>query len=127
MMRSAELEVRPPWIPGCRKPFNTAPGSGWLNTANALGFGENGKELDADRQAFLDFTTLVDALAAEDLKSVPFVAEQYAIRASVVDPTQPTDVVPNEIAWPDGTGVKLADASDCAVVDAKALGTAFAA
>src|SRR5256885_14473173 len=36
MIRSAEFEVSPPCMPGCRKPFISAPGSGWLNSASGI-------------------------------------------------------------------------------------------
>lgn len=53
-------------------------------------------------------------------------AQRYAIRARVADETAPTDgITPNELDWPAASGVVLADASECAVVEAAAIGNLF--
>jgi len=101
-------------------------GASYTHSAYALGF--DPKELDADRQAFVDYVGILDALAAEDLASVPFAADQYAIMATPEEQAgDPGDgIVPNEIAWPSGTGVTLVTAAECQVVQASTLGTTFA-
>lgn len=101
-------------------------GTSYTHNAYALGF--DPKELDADREAFAGYVEILDAFAAEDHGSVPFAADQYAIRATPADLAgDPGDgIVPNEIAWPSGTGVTLAAAAECQVVEATTLGTTFA-
>ncbi|MEN9644036.1 MAG: hypothetical protein RL238_705 [Actinomycetota bacterium] len=71
-----------------------------------------------------DLETLVGAehLGAE----APLVASQYRFQAMVVDPAQYTDIEPTVVPWPAGTGVVLADAAECGVVAADAVGSLFA-
>lgn len=71
-----------------------------------------------------DLQTLVGAehLGAE----APLVATQYRFQALAVDPAQYTDVAPTVVPWPADTGVVLADATECAVIDASKGDALFA-
>lgn len=70
-----------------------------------------------------DLSGLVGAehLGAE----APLMAAQYRFQAMPVDPGQFTDVAPTVVPWPADTGVVLADAAECAVVDAAKVDTLF--
>lgn len=101
-----------------------ANGETYTHDAYALGIG--GTETDPDRIAFQKFVELLEPLAAGLPDSKPFAAERYAIRATNAAEAPPTDgVTPNEVPWPAATGVSLAAASKCAVVDAADLGALF--
>lgn len=73
--------------------------------------------------AVSDLEGLVGAehLGADDVLA----ATAYRFRADAVDPTQWTDPAPTIVPWPSSMGIRLADASECATVDAAAAGTVF--
>lgn len=58
-------------------------------------------------------------------ESTPLAATAYRFQAMPVDPAQFTDVAPTVVPWPADTGVVLADAAECAVVDAAKVGALF--
>ena len=99
-----------------------ANGQTYTHDAYALGIG--GTETDPDRITFQKFVEVLEPLAMGLPDSSSFAAERYAIRATTADNAPPTDgITPNEVAWPAAAGVRLADASDCAVVEASAIGS----
>jgi len=101
-----------------------AAGATFTHNAYALGIGDS--ETDADRLNFAEYVELLDPVTAGVPQSEPFVATRFAIRARVADETAPTDgITPNELEWPATAGVSLATASECAVVEASALGDLF--
>lgn len=101
-----------------------ANGETYTHDAYALGIG--GTETDPDRIVFQKFVELLEPLALGLPDSSSFAAERFAIRATTADNAPPTDgITPNEVAWPTGAGVSLAAASDCAVVEASAIGSIF--
>jgi hypothetical protein len=95
-------------------------------THSAYALGITTPETDPARDALHQYVQYLEQFMAQDHGEQPFVATSYAIRANPVDPTQPTDVEPNEVDWPASIGVPLASASECAVVSADAVGTLFA-
>lgn len=102
-----------------------ANGETYTHNAYALGIG--GEETDPDRLNFAEYVELLEPVTAGVPQSEPFVATRFAVRARVADETAPTDgITPNEIEWPSAAGVSLASASQCAVVEASAIGDLFA-
>ncbi|MBA3604409.1 MAG: hypothetical protein M3487_02830 [Actinomycetota bacterium] len=90
--------------------------------AYALGLGEGG-ETDAARVNLAEFAAAAADLAgtvgeAELGPQAPFDGEEYLVRATPVGPgeTAGGDVEPTIVEWPPASSVRLADASDCAVV-----------
>lgn len=73
--------------------------------------------------AVSDLEGLVGAehLGADDVMT----AIAYRFRAEAVDPTQWTDPAPTIVPWPSPGGIRLADAGECATVDAAAAGSLF--
>ena len=65
--------------------------------------------------------------AAELGTNEAFVAATYRLRATAIDPSTLAgqEPAPSMVDWPAGTGVSLADAGDCARVDAAAVGSLF--
>ncbi|MCE9621805.1 MAG: hypothetical protein K8R99_05615 [Actinomycetia bacterium] len=107
-------------------------GKVYEHRANALGFETpDGSPSTAARDNLNTFVTLISDIAkvagAGNLgDEQAFVPEQYRFQALGVDPTQYTDPEPTIVAWPDGTGVVLADALQCATVDAAVVDELFA-
>ena len=96
-------------------------------THNAYALAMAGDETDADRLNLAEYVELLEPVTAGVPQSEPFVAQRYAIRAQVADASVPTDgITPNELEWPAASGVVLADASECAVVEAPAIDDLFA-
>ena len=93
---------------------------------DAYALGMMAPETDPDRQGLAAFVTTLDSLAAEGFGARHFAPDRYAIRAALADPAPADSVVPSEVAWPESLGVKLADAADCQVVPAAAVGKLLA-
>lgn len=102
----------------------TANGTTFIHRANALGIDSpaGGPSTPArdNLQEFVDLlANLPAALGVENVgEDKPLVAESYRFQSVAVDPTQWTEPSPTIVAWPSGTGVVLADSTECAVVPA---------
>jgi len=98
----------------------TVNGTTYEHRAYALGLeavdGSPNSPARDNLQRFVD--TVADLAAAAGAANVgphqPFVPDRYRLQAMVVDPTLWTDPAPTVVAWPAGTGVALASATDCA-------------
>jgi len=103
-------------------------GTTYTHDAYALGMGgTDAGETNPDRKAFADFVAQLEPLTLGVKDSQPYAAPRFAIRATPADQAPPPDdIKPNEAQWPVAAGVKLAAASECAVVEATAVGTLFA-
>lgn len=116
-----------------------ANGARYVHSAPALGFEDTGesparKTLQAFVKALENIETVV---GAENLgENKPLVADAYRMQAfefgdvpaDISTPTTASVVAgpaPTYVAWPAGTGVKLAEASRCALVSASAIGSLF--
>ncbi len=108
-------------------------GATWVHSAYALGIDEPGKPVSPERAALREFTAQLSDLAAtvgaDQLGPVDaFVPENYLIQATeAATPVTTGDdgLVPTVVDWPATAGVALADAADCAVVAADAVGDLF--
>jgi len=103
--------------------------STFVHSAYALGIAD--PESPA-RQKLLDVTNALSnieqAAGAGNLGvDAPFVPTAYRLQARVVDPTEVSSQDPpaSTVDWPASTGVSLADATECARVDAAAAGSLF--
>lgn len=106
-----------------------AGGATFVHSAYALGMG--------DAEAGVRKTLLDVATALGDLDKVvgdatlepdaAFVATTYRLQARAIDPTELTgqDPAPTVVDWPAGVAVVLADATECARIDAAAVGSLF--
>jgi len=115
----------------------SAKASSFAHSAYALGImspnGDGTKENTPARQALLDFSLalrdLTGTVGAENLGAEGmFTPAAYRIRARVaeqseVDASTPTPAV---VDWPASTGVRLADAANCATLTAEQAGTLLA-
>ena len=105
-----------------------AAGGMFVHSAYALGIG--GPETGV-RKTLLDTVTELSDIAAivgaGNIDSgVSFVPIAYRLQARVIDPVSTGQVLPPTIVdWPAAAGVSLADASDCARVDAAVIGSLF--
>ena len=109
-------------------------GATWVHSAYALGIDEPGKPVSPERAALREFTAQLSDLAstvgADQLGPVDaFVPENYLIQATEAATPVTTGedgIVPTVVEWPTTTAdVALADAADCAVVAADAVGDLF--
>ena len=107
-------------------------GESWVHSAYALGMDEPGKPVSPERAALREFTAQLSDLAgtvgADQLGPVDaFVPENYLIQATeVATPSTTADgLEPTIVDWPATAGVALADAAECAVVAADAVGDLF--
>lgn len=108
-----------------------------LHSAYALGIGSpNGDgttEVTPARQALLDYSLKLGDLAttvgAEQLgPEEPYAPAAYRVRARVADQSEldAIEPAPTVAPWPASTGLRLADASNCATLTAEAAGTVLA-
>ena len=104
-----------------------AKGQQFLHQAAALGF--DTPEKTEARQALAKFVELISDLAtvvgAENLgPEIPLAPESYRLQARVVTEQELTgfDIEPTRVPWPTDAGVSLADAAQCAMVPADAVG-----
>ena len=104
-------------------------GGTFIHSAYALGI--DNPETPARARLLDAVTSLSDVEltvgAAKLGTNETFVATTYRLRATATDPSalvgqEPAPIV---IDWPAATGVSLADAGDCARVDAEAVGSLF--
>ncbi len=108
-------------------------GESWVHSAYALGMDEPGTTPSPERTALREFTAqlsdLPGTVGADQLGPVDvFVPEHYLILASeVATPVTTGDdgIAPTLVDWPTTAGVALADAAECAVVAADAVGDLF--
>jgi len=108
-------------------------GATWVHSAYALGIDEPGKPVSPERAALRQFTAQLSDLAgtvgADQLGPVDaFVPVNYLIQATeAATPVTTGDdgIVPTVVDWPATAGVALADAADCAIVAADAVGDLF--
>ncbi|MGB8859971.1 MAG: hypothetical protein WCC60_11980 [Ilumatobacteraceae bacterium] len=109
----------------------TVNGTTYVHRANALGIDSpDGFGSTPARDNLEKFVTLIADLekvvGADNLGvEQPFVPVHYRFQAMVVDPTQWTDPAPTVVEWPAATGVTLADATQCATIDAATSETVF--
>lgn len=104
----------------------------YLHEAPALGLGGPGSTEDTPRsQALLDFLTTLTA-SVEQLAGagslgvpVPYEPDAYQFRATPIDDLDSFDLGPTVEAWPDGAGIALAEAGDCAAVARELVGDLF--
>ena len=106
-----------------------AKGGSFIHSAYALGIDNpespvRGRLLDAVN-AFSNLELTVGA--AELGTNEAFVATTYRLRATATDPSASAgqEPAPSVVDWPAGAGVSLANASECARVDADAVGSLF--
>jgi hypothetical protein len=99
--------------------------NGTTYTHDAYALGMAGDEANADRHHLYEYVSLLDPIANGVPDSQPFAASRFAIRATPADQVPNDGVEPSEATWPAAAGVHLADAGECGVVDAAALGTLF--
>lgn len=103
-----------------------ANGATYTHDAYALGIGGEDGESDKDRQNLLEYVSLLEPIANGVPETRSFAATRFAIRATAADEVPPADgITPNELAWPEGSGVRLADAAECQVVAASSIGMLF--
>jgi hypothetical protein len=107
-------------------------GESWVHSAYALGMDEPGKPVSPERAALREFTAqlsdLPGTVGADQLGPVEaFVPENYLIQSlEAGTPTTTADgLEPTIVDWPATAGVALADAAECAVVAADAVGDLF--
>jgi hypothetical protein len=113
-------------------------GESWVHEAYALGLGGGpdapaGTEATPEREALLEFTTqlmdLETMVGADQLGPVePFEPEEYLIRAMPIDDPSTfggDGIEPTIVDWPSTAGVSLAEAGDCATVEAADVGDLF--
>ena len=98
----------------------TVDGTTYRHQAYALGIED---ETDPDRAALAEFVAAMSdlpGLVGDDVgEEEPYVAPEYLIRATPVDPaTLSVDVEPTILPWPADASVRLADAAECAVLPA---------
>jgi hypothetical protein len=106
-----------------------AGGETFVHSAYALGMGDAEAGV---RKTLLDATTALgnlDKVVGEATlePDAEFVASTYRLQARAVDPTELAgqDPAPTVVDWPAGAAVALAEATECARVDAAAVGTLF--
>jgi len=106
-----------------------AAGGTFVHSAYGLGIGD--PETGA-RKTLLDAVNMLSDMAtvvgpANIDQGTSFVATSYRLQARPVDPAQLTDqpLPPTIVDWPADAGVALAAASECARVDAAAIGRLF--
>ncbi len=114
-----------------------AKGSSFTHSAYALGLmtpgGDGTKDNTPARQALLDFslalqdltaTVGADNLGAEGI----YTPAAYRIRARAAEQSELDGITPAPpvVEWPASTGVKLADATNCATLTAEQAGTVLA-
>jgi hypothetical protein len=112
----------------------SAKGSSFSHSAYALGMmtpsGDGTKDNTPARQALLDFSLalqdLTTTVGAENLGTEgPFTPAAYRIRARAAEQSELDAIMPTPtvVEWPASTGVKLADATNCATLTAEQAGT----
>ena len=112
----------------------SAKGSSFSHSAYALGMmtpgGDGTKDNTPARQALLDFSLalqdLTKTVGAENLGAEsPFTPAAYRIRARAAEQSELDAIMPTPavVEWPASTGVKLADATNCATLTAEQAGT----
>jgi hypothetical protein len=106
-----------------------AEGGSFVHSAYALGIGN---PESPTRQKLLDvvnqLSNLENTVGEANLEpDPPFAPATYRFQARVVDPSELTtqDLPPTVVDWPAGAGVSLATATECARVDAAAVGSLF--
>jgi len=105
-----------------------AAGGTFVHSAYGLGIGD--PETGA-RKSLLDAVNALiylEPIATSNIdQGQSFVATNYRLLAMPFDLSQLTnqDMPPRIVDWPTGTGVSLADAGQCARVDATAVGSLF--
>jgi len=115
----------------------SAKGSAFTHSAYALGMmtpsGDGTKDNTPARQALLDFSLalqdLTTTVGAENLGTEgPFTPAAYRIRARAAEQSELDAIMPTPtvVEWPASTGVKLADATNCATLTAEQAGTVLA-
>ena len=103
-----------------------ANGVTYTHDAYALGIGGEDAETDEDRQNLLEYVSLLEPIAYGVPDTRSSAATRFAIRATAADEAPPADgITPNELAWPEGSAVRLADAAECQVVAASSIGMLF--
>lgn len=107
-----------------------AGGQTFVHSAYALGIG--GDDETGPRKTLLDVATALgdlDKVVGESTlePDAEFVPTTYRFQARAVDPSELTgqDPAPTVVDWPAGAAVVLAEATECARVDAAAVGTLF--
>jgi hypothetical protein len=106
-----------------------ANGTSYVHSAYALGI--DGKETDVRKTLFDAVTAIADLDKAAGGGNVgpeqPFVPEVYRFQARLADAAEAIAQQPagSVVDWPSTTGVRLADATTCARVDAAKVGTLF--
>ena len=112
----------------------SAKGSAFTHSAYALGMmtpsGDGTKDNTPARQSLLDFSLalqdLTTTVGAENLGTEgPFTPAAYRIRARAAEQSELDAIMPTPtvVEWPASTGVKLADATNCATLTAEQAGT----
>ena len=105
-----------------------ANGTTYVHRAYALGI--DGTNSTPARDALNAFVMAISDLAAvvgsEHIDAgSPFAPTSFRVRATPVDPAQFTEPSPTIREWPADTGIVLAQASDCAIVDAAKVTALF--
>ncbi len=100
-----------------------ANGATYTHDAYALGMA--GEETDEDRHHLYEYVSLLEPIANGVPNTQSFAATRFAIRATPADQVPDDGVAPSQAVWPQSSGVRLADAAECQVVDATSLGTLF--
>jgi hypothetical protein len=115
----------------------SAKASAFTHSAYALGMmmpgGDGTKDNTPARQALLDFSLalqdLTTTVGAENLGTEgPFTPAAYRIRARAAEQSELDAITPTPavVEWPASTGVKLADATNCATLTAQQAGAVLA-
>ena len=99
--------------------------NGVTYTHDAYALGMAGDETDVNRLHLYEYVSLLEPIANGVPNAQSFAAPRFAIRATPADQVPNDGVAPSQAAWPESSGVHLADATDCQVVDTSSLGTLF--
>jgi hypothetical protein len=102
----------------------SAGGETYEHRAYALGLGGTPDEPGA-RGELQDFVEA--ALAMADPAAATFEPDAYVVRAIPIDDLTGFETEPTVVAWPEGTGVALSEATECVEVPADAVGEVFGA
>ena len=103
-----------------------ASGGTFVHSAYGLGIGD--PETGARKTLFDAVTALsnLDVGASNIDVGASFVPTAYRVQARVIDPQWTgQELAPMIVDWPVGTGVALATATECARIDAAAVGSLF--
>ena len=108
-------------------------GVSWVHEAYALGFDEPGQTPSPERATLLEFIAAAHRprrhRRSRSTRPVDaFVPDNYLIQAAAVDDLSSIGgdgIEPTVVEWPSTADVRLADATDCAIVAAGSVGDLF--